>query len=62
MQLIRADQKDTENLSFAKARVADEEQDQAESEEIVETTKRNPSGQEASKEIHVQTLQAFGQI
>ena len=46
MQLIRANQKDTRNLSFAKTRNEDEKQDKTKSKEIVETTARNSSDQE----------------
>ena len=62
MQLIRANQKNTENLSFAKARIANEKQNQTKNEKIVETTKKNSFDQKTNREIHVQTLQTFDQI
>ena len=48
MQLVRASQKITRNLSCSKARVGHEEQDEAESEKAVETTGRNSFDQETN--------------
>ena len=62
MQLIHSSEEITRNLSCSKARVDHEEQNETESEKIVETTKRNSSSQETSKRIYVQTLQTFDQI
>ena len=57
MQLIRASQKNAKNLSFAKARIANEKQNQTKNEKIIETTKKNSSDQETNRKIYVQTLQ-----
>ena len=48
MQLIRASQKNTRNLSCSKTRIDDEEQNKAKSKKIVETTKSNSFDQETS--------------
>ena len=48
MQLIRANQKDTRNLSCSKARVDDEKQNKTKSEKVVETTRSNSSDQKTS--------------
>ena len=48
MQLIRADEKITRNLSCSKARVDHEEQNETKSEKVVETTERNSFDQETN--------------
>ena len=48
MQLIRADEKNTRNLSRSKTRIDYEKQNKTKSEKIVETTERNSSNQETN--------------
>ena len=57
MQLISTDEKNSKNLSFAQARVANEKQNQTKNEEIDETTKKNSHNSETNRKIYVQTLQ-----
>ena len=48
MQLIRANQKNTKNLSCSKTRIDDEEQNKTKNEKIVETTKSNSFNQKTN--------------
>ena len=48
MQLISTSKESTRELSFAKARVEDEEQDKTGSEGVVETTESGPYNSETS--------------
>ena len=48
MQLIRASQKNTKNLSCSKTRIDDEKQNKTKNEKVVETTKNNSFDQETN--------------